>query len=88
MTISAAIDKLFFVNSEDYSFYFSCLFAGEEKEEQEEVEEALHVLEDAGIKFTDEILEKKKIRSNNVAPAPIRFIDRTFKAVDTDELPF
>ena len=88
MTISAAIDKLFFVNSEDYPFYLSCLFANEEAEEREEVEEAIHTLEDAGIKFTDEILEKKKIRINNVSPEPIRFIDRQFKAVDIDELPF
>lgn len=88
MTISNAINKLFFVNSEDYQFYLSCLFANEEQEEKEEVEEALRVLEDAEIKFTDEILEKKRVRRNNIVPEPIRFIDRQFKAVDIDELPF
>lgn len=88
MTVSAAINKLFFVNSEDYPFYLSCLFANEEEEEKEEVEEALHTLEEVGIKFTDEILEKKRVRRNNIVPAPIRFIDRQFKAVDIDELPF
>lgn len=88
MTISNAIDKLFFVNSEDYSFYLSCLFANEEKEEQEEVEEACKTLEDAGIKLTEAIIEKKRVRRANIVPELIRFIDRQFKAVELDELPF
>lgn len=88
MTVSNAINKLFFVNSEDYSFYLSCLFANEEKEEHEEVEEACKTLEDAGIKLTDAIIEKKRARRANIVQEPIRFIDRQFKAVESDELPF
>jgi hypothetical protein len=89
MTISAAIDKLFFVASEDYPFYLDCLFGNEVHEEEEEVSEARKTLANAGIKLTDELLAKKKARRANVVPEPTRFIDRPhFKAVEIDELPF
>ena len=60
MTISAAIDKLFFVECGDYPFYLDCLFGNEIYEEQEEVDEARKTLADAGIELTDEILAKKE----------------------------
>jgi len=89
MTISAAIDKLFFVASEDYSFYLDCLFGNEIHEEEEEVNEARKTLSDAGIELTDEILAKKKARRANRVPEPIPFINRPhFKAIETNELPF
>ena len=89
MTVSAAINKLVFVMSEDYPFYVDCLFGNEIREEEEEVNEARKALAEAGIELTDEILAKKKARRANVVPEPTRFIDRPhFKAVETDELPF
>lgn len=89
MTVSQAIDKLFFVNCGDYEFYLYNLVGNEYYEELEEVKEAMKTLEDAGIKLTDEILAKKKERSSNRVPEPIPFIKRPhFKAVETDELPF
>lgn len=89
MTISAAINKLFFVECGDYPFYLDCLFGNEIYEEQEEVDEARKTLADAGIELTDEILAKKKTRRANYVPEPIPFINRPhFKAIETDELPF
>ena len=89
MTTSAAIDKLFFVECDDYQFYLACLFNNEIYEEQEEVDEAKKTLADTGIELTDEILAKKKARKANFVPEPIPFINRPhFTAVETDELPF
>lgn len=88
MTISTAIDKLFFVECGDYQFYLDCLFGNEIYEEQEEVDEARKTLADAGIELTDEIIAKKKARRANQVPEPTRFIDRHFVAIETDELPF
>lgn len=89
MTISAAIDKLFFVECGDYLFYLDCLSDNEIYEEREEVEEARKTLADAGITLTDDLLAKKKARRANYVPEPIPFIDRPhFIAIETDELPF
>lgn len=88
MTVSQAIDKLFFVASEDYSLYLDCLSGNEIYEEQEEVKEAQKTLTEAEIPFTKEILAKKKDRGSNLVPEPIPFIRRAFKTVETDELPF
>ena len=87
MTLSQAIDKLFFVECGDYPYYLDCLWGEEIYEEQEEVDEARQVFSESGLDL-DEVLAKKKARYANVVPEPIRFIDRCFKAVETDELPF
>ena len=88
MTLSNAIDKLFFVECGDYPYYLDCLFGVEIYEEQEEVDKARAVFAESGLDL-DEVLAKKKARRANYVPEPIPFIDRPhFVAVETDELPF
>ena len=88
MTVSNAINKLFFTESEDYPLYLDCLSSNEFYEEQEEVSKAKKTLAEAGIPLTEEILTKKRERALNVVPEPIPFIRRAFRAVETNELPF
>lgn len=88
MTLSNAIDKLFFVECGDYMYYLDCLFDEEVYEEQEEVKEARAVFAESGLDL-DEVLAKKKARRANYVSEHIPFIDRPhFVAVETDELPF
>jgi len=89
MTISSAIDKIYYSTTEEYEFYLFCLWNNELVEEEEELKEAYEVLSEAGISYTAEITNKKSLREKNVVPKPILFIDRPhFFAVETDELPF
>lgn len=87
MTLSQAINKLFFVECGDYPYYLDCLFGEEIYEEQDEVDEARRVFDESGLDL-DEILAKKKTRRAYYVPDPIPFIKRTFIRCETDELPF
>jgi hypothetical protein len=88
MTLTQAIDKLFFVESVDYLYYLDCLWGREVHEEQEELDEAKRIFSESGLDL-DEVLAKKKVRYANRIPEPIRFIDRPhFIAIETDDLPF
>ena len=86
MTIREAINKIAFALNDSYDLYLYCLTEEEEIKEADEIEEAWQVLNQNNI---DSFAIQKHIdREANVIPEPIRFIDRAFHKVETDELPF
>jgi hypothetical protein len=88
MTLSQAINKLFFVVLCGYPTYLECLWEDEVDKELEEVNEATRIFNQSGLDF-DEVIAKKRERQANHVHEPIRFIDRVpFIPVETDDLPF
>lgn len=88
MTIREAMNILSFaLFSEDYEMYLYGLFPEEIIQEKKDIETAWAVVENYGLGWNE--IKKHWERYNNIAPDPVRFIDRPpFIAVETDQLPF
>lgn len=86
MTIREAITKVAFSMSDEWEFYLSVIDTNESIKERNELEEAIKIL--AKNNINNKAVSKHIARQSNIVSEPIRFIDRAFRAIETDELPF
>lgn len=84
--IDEAISALSFAMSEEYRLYLNCLSNNEAIEEEEVVRTAAETLKKYGISHEAVLVHQQ--RNEAKLADPIAFIDRCFKRINTDELPF
>lgn len=85
--IRIAMDRIQFSMDANFDFFMYHLDQEEIEEEENKVANAWKTLEKYNIEFTDEIFEKRRVRSHSHEWQPIPFIERTFKRINPDELP-
>ena len=84
--IDSAISALSFAISEEYGLYIACLSNNEAIEEADAVKMAAETLEKYGV--SQKAIWVHQQRKENKPVEPVAFIDRCFKRISTDELPF